>query len=455
MIALWRALQITTYMRRRLALFPSKLSRRPEGQSFMNTVCVLGLGYIGLPTAAMIASAGVSVLGVDVRREVVDTINAGKIHIEEPGLPDMVRAAVESGKLRAAMSPEEANVFIIAVPTPLTDAHKADMSLVVAAVRSLLPHLRPGNLVVLESTSPPGTCRDLLAPLFTEAGFTIGEDIFLAYCPERVLPGKIIRELVENDRIVGGMDPKSTAMAQEVYRIFVKGAIKQTSATAAEMIKLMENTFRDVNIALANEAACLCENLGVDFWEVARLANLHPRVHVHQAGPGVGGHCIAVDPWFLVEAAPQETALIQTARSRNDAMPGHVVDTVKRLVKGQKDAKAALLGLAYKADVDDIRESPSLKIAAALEEEGLFVQCYDPHVKQAPCAQTTLAACLEGADVVVLLTDHKEFKALDPKQAAQGMRQRILYDTRNALNHDNWREAGFTVTLLGSGLTAD
>lgn len=417
----------------------------------MKRVCVLGLGYIGLPTTAVLASSGVKVLGVDIRQDVVDTINRGDIHIEEPGLCEVVKQAVESGNLTASLTPAPSDVFIIAVPTPITHEHKADMSFVLGATKSIIPYLQPGNLVILESTSPPGTCRDLLAPIFKEAGFTIGEDIFIAYCPERVLPGKILTELVENDRIVGGLDEKSTEMAHAVYSLFVKGTIIKTDATTAEMTKIMENTFRDVNIALANEAARICEYLGIDFWEVARCANRHPRVNIHNAGPGVGGHCTAVDPWFLVELCPNETLLINTARRRNDAMPNHVITTTLSLVNGIKDAKVACLGLAYKADVDDIRESPALRVIEGLSKTGINVVCHDPHVKQAPYKNIFLEECLEGADLILLLTDHKEFKRLDPKQIGIWMRHRMLYDTRNVFKYAPWIEAGFKVRVLGRG----
>lgn len=421
----------------------------------MNNVCVLGLGYIGLPTATILAASGARVVGIDVRPEVVDTINQGAIHIEEPGLLEKVQQAVHSGNLTAALSPCPADVFIIAVPTPITHEHRADMSYVIAAAKSILSSLRPGNLVILESTSPPGTCRDLLTPLFAQAGFVVGKDISLAYCPERVLPGKILTELVENDRVVGGMDAKSAGMARDLYALFVKGNILQTGATTAEMIKLMENTFRDVNIALANEAARLCENLGIDFWEVARCANRHPRVNIHNAGPGVGGHCIAVDPWFLVEAYPSETGLIRTARERNDSMPKHVIATIMGLLDKVDTPKVACLGLAYKADVDDIRESPSLEVILGLEKAGLNVACHDPHVSQAPCSNSSLEECLKGADLVVLLTDHAEFKRLDPNKAGRSMRRHMLYDTRNALDHAAWRAAGFDITVLGAGRQVD
>lgn len=420
----------------------------------MKTVCVVGLGYIGLPTATILAAGGTPVVGVDVRRDIVKAINRGEIYIEEPGLDTLLRTAVESGKLRAAMTPAAADAFIIAVPTPITADHKADMSCVIQATESILPFLRKGNLVILESTSPPGTCRDLLRPILERSGLSVGRDLFLAYCPERVLPGRILEELVENDRVVGGITPESAVAAREVYARFVEGEIVLTSATTAEMVKILENTFRDVNIALANEAALLCEKLDIDFWEVARHANRHPRVNVLQAGPGVGGHCIAVDPWFLVEAFPEGTGLIRLARERNDAMPAHVIDTISKLLADIPKPKVALLGLAYKADVDDIRESPALEVAARLLEKGVDLLCYDPHVDTAPVPLGPPKECLAGADLAVLLTNHTEFRQLAPEKVGELMRHRRLYDTRNTLDHGAWRDAGFEVTVLGTGSAA-
>lgn len=422
-----------------------------EGTYLLKKICVVGLGYIGLPTATILAAGGAEVVGVDVRPEVVEAINRAEITIEEPGLAALLKTAVLSGNLRAVLSPEPADVYIVAVPTPINADHRADMSCVVQAAESIVPCLKKDNLVILESTSPPGTCRDLLAPILERSGLSVGADLHLAYCPERVLPGQILEELVHNDRVVGGITPESANRARVLYERFVQGDIVLTDATTAEMVKLLENTYRDVNIALANEAALLCERLGINFGEVVRHANRHPRVHVHQAGPGVGGHCIAVDPWFLVEIAPEDAGIIQHARYRNDAMPGHVAETARGLLKDVASPKVAVLGLAYKADVDDVRESPALKAAALLLEQGLTVQCYDPHVPHAPVPQGLLHECLEGADLVMLLTDHAEFKQLNPEKVGVCMRGRRLYDTRNVLDHAAWRAAGFEVTVLGVG----
>ena len=414
-------------------------------------VCVVGLGYIGLPTASVLATNGFEVLGVDVSPEIIETVNRGDIHIEEPGLHTVVQAAIQSGNLRAAAAPEPADVFLIAVPTPLTPQKTADMSYVLQAAHSIAPHLRASNLVILESTSPPGTCRNVLKPILEASGRVVGEDLYLAYCPERVLPGKILKELIENDRIIGGYDAASAEQARSRYATFVEGNLFLTDSTTAETVKLLENTFRDVNIALANEAAVLCEKLGVDFWQVARFANRHPRVHLHQAGPGVGGHCIPVDPWFLVEPDPEAAPLIRRAREINDAMPGHVVAAIQRLLAAVEGPRVAVLGLAYKANVDDLRESPALEIVRKLEAQGFDVRAHDPHVRRAPIACSSFEDCVAGADCLLLLTGHEEFRCLNPQALAEQMRSPRVYDARNMIDQSVWAAAGFAVHSLGRG----
>lgn len=417
----------------------------------MKNVCVIGLGYIGLPTASMLATSGFHVLGVDIDGSVVATVNQGLIHIEEPGLHTVVRAAIQSGNLKAALKPAPADAFILAVPTPLTHDKRPDMSHVRATAEAIVPCLRRGALVVLESTSPPGTCHELLVPILEQSGLRVGADIHLAHCPERVLPGRILRELISNDRVIGGIDRMSAELARTLYSAFVEGAIHLTDLTTAEFVKVLENTYRDVNIALANEAALLCEKLGIHFQEAARLANHHPRVAIHQAGPGVGGHCVPVDPWFLVDRYPEETSLIHLARLRNDGMPERVADVVLNLVAGIETPKIAALGLAFKANVDDLRESPALAVIRLLLAEGIEVVAHDPIVRSAPVPQESLDNCLQGADCLLLLTDHDEYRHLTPAHAARLMRGRVVYDTRPALAHSDWREAGFAVRVLGGG----
>lgn len=417
----------------------------------MKKVCVMGLGYIGLPTASVLAANGFEVLGVDVTASVVETVNSGNIHIEEPGLHTVVRAAIGSGNLSAAMDPGPADVFFIAVPTPMSEDKKADMSYVRDATEAIVPHLAKGNLVILESTSPPGTCRGLIKPILEKSGMTVGTDIFLAHCPERVLPGKILKELIDNDRVIGGYGSDCANRAREIYGSFVEGEIFLTDVTTAEMVKVIENTYRDVNIALANETAVLCEDLGIAFSDVARLANRHPRVNVHSAGPGVGGHCISVDPWFLIEQFPEETRLMQRARERNDSMPQHVVDGVARLLEGVDSPKVAVLGLAFKGNVDDMRESPSLVIIEKLKAAGLNVAVQDPYVKKSPVELSSLEDSCIGSDCILLLTDHSDYKYLNPAQLKKLVRTPNVFDTRSLLDHADWRAAGFAVKVLGSG----
>jgi UDP-N-acetyl-D-mannosaminuronic acid dehydrogenase len=411
----------------------------------------MGLGYIGLPTASVLATNGYQVLGVDVDARVVETVNAGKIHIEEPGLHTIVLAAIGSGNLRATLEPETADVYFIAVPTPLTREKKADMSYVRQAAERIVPYIEKGNLIVLESTSPPGTCCDLLRPILETSGLEVGKDIYLAHCPERVLPGRILKELIQNDRVVGGFDATSAELARDVYASFVEGQIFLTDVTTAEMVKVIENTFRDVNIALANEIALMCEDLGINFGDVARLANRHPRVNVHTAGPGVGGHCISVDPWFLVDQFPETARIVQLARERNDAMPHHVVKRTLEFLGGVERPKVAILGLAFKGNVGDMRESPSLEVIRLLRESGVTLAVHDPYAKDAPFELQPLETCFAGADCLLLLTDHNDYKYLNPRQIVRLMRKPVLFDTRNHLDHNDWREAGFEVRVLGSG----
>ncbi len=409
----------------------------------INKVCVVGLGYVGLPTAAVIASCGVSVLGADLKRDVVETINRGDIHIVEPDLKATIADAVADGFLRAATEPEPADVFILAVPTPLTDG-KADVSYVEAAARSIAPQLRPGNIVIVESTCPPGTTErltqilaDLRADLRLPSGRNEPCDIFVAYCPERVLPGRVLTELVENNRVIGGVSDECSRRAVQFYSIFCKGVLQTTDARTAEMCKLAENAFRDVNIAYANELSIVCDRLGVDVWELIRLANGHPRVNILQPGPGVGGHCVAVDPWFIVEAAPHEARIIRTAREINDGKPAWVIEKVRAALAGRAaPITVACLGLAFKADVDDLRESPALHIVEELAMwADLELRVCEPFVNELPRslarrANVTMVAsgerALDGADVVLLLVNHSQFARI-PREALTG---KTVVDTR-------------------------
>ena len=402
----------------------------------MKKICVVGLGYIGLPTSAIFAEAGYEVIGVDVNEKAIALINSGKIHIEEVGLPELVASVVQAGKLKASNKPERADGFIIAVPTPIHEDHSANVDYVISATQAIVPYLEKGNVVIVESTIPPRTVADVVAPIIAEAGFDPAKDIHLAHCPERVLPGRILIELKENTRIVGGYTPEAAERAADVYRAVVTGDILLTEALTAEMSKLMENTYRDVNIALANELVKIAERLGVNAHDVIALANRHPRVNLHQPGPGVGGHCLAVDPYFIVEKAVEESPLIQTARRINNSMPHFVMKQVARLTSELARPKIAVFGLTYKGNIDDVRESPAMDIAQELlAVEKYDVNIYDPHVAQEQVKFTlsTLDESIAGANLVVVLTDHNEFKQLDASTLKQAMKTPVVFDTKNCV----------------------
>lgn len=395
-----------------------------------NTISVIGLGYIGLPTATLFASRKKQVIGVDVNRHAVDTINRGKIHIVEPELDILVHAAVTEGYLRASTAPMPAECFLIAVPTPFTDGHKPDLSYIEAAAKSIAPVLDKGNLVILESTSPVGATEKLaqwLAEARPDLTFPqqAGEtaDVQIAYCPERVLPGRVVHELVANDRVIGGMTQAATAQAVALYKIFVEGALVATNARTAEMCKLTENSFRDVNIAFANELSIICDKEGIDVWELISLANRHPRVNILQPGTGVGGHCIAVDPWFIVDRNPEQARLIRTAREVNDHKPEWVMGKVKAALadtiaaqpgKTVNDIKIACLGLAFKPDIDDLRESPAVEIAHAIAALGCQTLAVEPNIEALPAQLdgvqlATLEDALSVADLICVLVKHSPF----------------------------------------------
>ncbi len=428
-------------------------------------ICILGLGYIGLPTASMFATHGVKVLGVDTNLGILETLNSGRLHIHEPGLGEVVENAVKSGNLKLAASPEPSDAFIIAVPTPFYDSDfgqyngqsykKADMRAVIAATEAVLPHLRKGNLVVLESTSPPRTTVDLLVPILERSGLKAGLDFFVAYSPERVLPGQILRELVENARVIGGLTPESAQAGSDLYATFVRGQIHKTDATTAEMVKLMENTYRDVNIAIANEFSRLAERFGVDVWEAIQLSSLHPRVKILNPGPGVGGHCISVDPWFFVETAPDLSVLIQRARQVNDSQPEFVVELVKKALGSLPGKKIAALGLAYKPDVDDLRESPAVEVVHLLTRAGASVVAFEPFKPQANLpgvkALPSLSEAVQDADALLLLVNHTEFRQLTPSMLVSLTPARILIDTVNGWAGSDWAGSGFNLFRLGVG----
>ncbi|GGN56298.1 UDP-N-acetyl-D-mannosamine dehydrogenase [Novosphingobium indicum] len=405
------------------------------------SVCVVGLGYIGLPTAAVIARAGCKVLGLDVSQKVVDTINRGEIHIEEVDLDGLVHGVVSRGLLSASTEVAPADVFVIAVPTPFDKNHAPDISYVLAAGKTIAPVLKHGDVVILESTSPVGTTeqlRDMIAgmrPDLKVPGLTSEiPDISIAYCPERVLPGRILEELTNNDRSIGGITPRCARKALAFYKRFVRGECVTTDARSAEMTKLVENAYRDVNIAFANELSIVSDKMGLDVWEVIRLANRHPRVNILSPGPGVGGHCIAVDPWFIVHGAPEETPLIRTARGVNDGKMHHVVAKAEALVEAHPDAKVACLGLAFKANIDDFRESPARFVASRLARKfGERIHIVEPYAAELPIEFTDTGAvqididdALETCEIMIVLVDHDVFRVVPLAERAD----KLVYDTR-------------------------
>jgi len=426
-------------------------------------ICVLGLGYIGLPTASTFATYGLQVVGVDVNPRVLATLRKGEIHIHETGLHAALEAALKTGNLTVNETPVEADAFIIAVPTPFFEDEfgeyngqkykLADLRAVTSAAEAIVPHLRKGNLVVLESTSPPRTTIDLLIPILEKSGLKAGVDFHLAYSPERVLPGQILRELIENARVIGGVTQESAAAGRDLFAIFVKGQIVVTDATTAEMVKLMENTYRDVNIAIANEFARLAERFGVDAWEAIRIASLHPRVKILNPGPGVGGHCISVDPWFLVEAAPDLSTLIFAARRVNDSQPHFALELVRKAIGDFHGRKIAALGLAFKPDVDDLRESPAVEVIHLLQNEGATVKAFEPFKTDADLpgvtSVPTIESALKDADAVVLLVNHTKLCGLTPEKLLVMTPARILVDTVNGWAGKDWQAAGFKIFRLG------
>lgn len=421
-----------------------------------DTIAMIGLGYIGLPTAAMFASRKKNVIGVDINQDAVDTINTGRTHIVEPDLDMIVSAAVNQGYLKATTTVQPADAFLIAVPTPFRGDHEPDIAHVEAAARAIAPVLRKGNLVILESTSPVGTTEQLARWLAAErpdlrfaAGPDDPTDIHIAYCPERVLPGKVIHELVSNDRIIGGVTRACTACAIALYKTFVAGECIETDSRTAEMCKLTENAFRDVNIAFANELSIICGKLGIDVWELIALANRHPRVNVLRPGPGVGGHCIAVDPWFIVHGAPEEARLIRAARDVNDDKPHWVLENVKRALAhflaahpglSESDITIACFGLAFKPDIDDLRESPALDIVSAIARtHACRVIVVEPNISALP---PTLdkgelripADALARSQIVLMLVNHKPFFKLKKEV----FDDKVMIDTCGFRNAANW-----------------
>ena len=412
-------------------------------------ISVLGLGYIGLPTAAMFASHGVRVFGVDVNEEICKIINNGGVHIEEPHLGDIIKEQVAQGMITCSPAVLPSDAFLIAVPTPLTAEKEADLSYVVSAGESISKVLKRGDLVVLESTVSPGCTLDVLMPVLEKSGLKAGADFYLAHCPERVLPGQIIHELKHNSRVIGGVNRKSAEKSRELYSVFVEGDIFLTDTITAELCKLMENTYRDVNIALANELAKICELLGTNAWEVIRYANKHPRVSLHSPGPGVGGHCLAVDPWFVVASAPDTAAIIKLSRQTNDSMPAYVAGRVKSLVP--YGSKVVILGCTYKPNIDDMRESPIMELVGLMVDH-YELEIVDPFID---AYNTDVYRASEGADLVILAVHHQRFAEIDLARLAQVVRSPVLLDTRDFFSRSGAEGAGFEYHLLGANDLAE
>lgn len=411
-------------------------------------LCTVGLGYIGLPTSIMFAKYGVDVVGVDIRPDVIDSLNSGRIHIEEPGLQDALTEVIANGKFKASLAPEKSDAYIVAVPSPnMEDEHKScDLTYVLSAVNNILPLLEKGNVLIIESTIAPRSMDDVIKPVVEAAGFTIGEDIYLVHCPERVLPGQIMHELVYNNRIIGGMTPACTEAGIKVYGTLVEGELIKTDAKTAEMSKLMENTFRDVNIALANELAKVCNELEINALDVIEMANKHPRVNLHTPGPGVGGHCLAVDPYFVVSKAPETAQIIKLSRETNVSMPAYVVENVDALMENVDGKVITLFGLTYKGNVDDVRESPAMDIYELLADQNKYeIRAFDPHVDSHVVIKDIQEA-VAGSDLILILTDHNEFKELEFDKLV-GMNHKRIFDTKNIVQN---RSAEFEYMNFGN-----
>ena len=393
-------------------------------------VCIIGQGYIGLPTAALFTRNHCEVVGVDVNEEIIDKLNQGIIHIEEPGIAEIIKNAVKNNVYSASLTPQKADAFIITVPTPyIIENYSCELSYVISACESIIPYLEKGNTVIIESTIAPMSTDETIKPIFENAGFVIGKDLYLAHCPERVLPGRILEELVHNDRIIGGVTPECSKKASEVYGQFVEGDLMLTEAKTAELSKCMENTFRDVNIALANELAKICAEIGVNALDVIKMANKHPRVNLHSPGPGVGGHCLAIDPYFIYAKAPETAKIIKLARDTNNSMPDFVCKNVAKIIS---KGKIAVLGVSYKGNTGDDRESPAYEIIAKLKSDGFEIAIHDPHIKNDEFV--SLDDATKGADLILILCDHNEFKNLDYELILKNMKKPVVFDTKNIIN---------------------
>jgi len=411
-------------------------------------VCVIGLGYIGLPTAAILARNGHVVTGTDIDETLLDDIRQRGAPAEEPGLAELVMGVIDDGTLTLSTTAKEAETFILCLPTPIKNDKTADMSFVESGMDAILTVLKKGDMVILESTVPPGTTAGIVASKVESIGLDPLDDVDLAFAPERVIPGNILHELRSLDRVMGGLTEKAAERAKGLYSSFVTGDILLTDATTAEFVKLVENSYRDVNIAFANELATLAHNLDVDVWEAIGIANRHPRVNIHRPGPGVGGHCIAVDPYFIIEKANGMAKMLSSAREVNADMPARVVARIRNIVGELSGKTIAVLGLAYKGNVGDTRESPALDIITLLQKEGVVCKVHDPYVTRSPIELSGLEESVANADLVLVATDHKVFRDIDPSTLGSLVRTKTIFDTRNILDKQKWEEAGWSFSVL-------
>lgn len=410
----------------------------------MKQICILGMGYIGLPTACMFANNGFEVLGIDINDDIINKLQNGKLHIEEPELEKIFLEAFNNKKLRVAKEVEKSDVYIIAVPTPINKENKANLDYVKSASEMMANYVSKDSLVILESTSPPGTTRNIVGNIIKKnTGLVAGEDYYLAFCPERVLPGKIIMELVNNDRVIGGINIRSAEYARDIYSSFVKGNIFLTDLETSEFVKLAENTYRDVNIAFANELSIICEKYGINVWDVIKFANMHPRVNILNPGPGVGGHCIAVDPWFILENIDITDTLIEKSRNINNYRPIYIVDRIEEILKDIKNPKVTIFGLSYKENVGDLRESPALKIIEELKKKEITVSAFDPLILNGKVELSSLEDSLKDSDLLLLFVGHDNFKDVDFNIIYRLMRNKNIFDTRNFYDAEVIKNAGF------------
>jgi len=410
----------------------------------LKQICILGMGYIGLPTACMFANNGFEVLGIDINDDIINKLQNGKLHIEEPELEKIFLEAFNNKKLRVAKEVEKSDIYIIAVPTPINKENKANLDYVKSASEMMANYVNNDSLVILESTSPPGTTRNIVGNIIKKnTGLVAGKDYYLAFCPERVLPGKIIMELVNNDRVIGGINTKSAEYARDIYSSFVKGNIFLTDLETSEFVKLAENTYRDVNIAFANELSVICEKYGINVWDVIKFANMHPRVNILNPGPGVGGHCIAVDPWFILENIDIADTLIEKSRNINNYRPIYIADRVKEILKDIKNPKVTIFGLSYKENVGDLRESPALKIIEELKKKEITVSAFDPLILNGKVELSSLEDSLKDSDLLLLFVGHDNFKDVDLNMIYRLMRNKNIFDTRNFYDAKVIKNAGF------------